>query len=339
MNPVGYMKTKRDLPMLKQAQLRRLLSNFDRIDLERTDQNLLRIQLRQVLKYFDVPYSVWNAGCFLYRGNCFAALESKPQYVARISFPPADFCTLGRANQGKQPKFYCSSHPDPLPFELGLREGDYMTLATWRVRSRFAAASVGFTPSSFEALNSLRSHETMARYTALDKGQRRITDFLANWFLKKDAKDQRSLYKLSAAMAEELLARPHGIQSDAVELAGLHYPSVAMFANQDNFALFPEFVSRNMEIMHVEFIKILESRSDRLFGMEPIDHAKTFGPDGEIEWEGKADWSHYGDQVRATKFLATAGGFLWDPSSRMAYKEENGTRIPVGFQFRDRTVL
>ena len=328
------MKKNSDTSTHPTAVLRKLIKNFSRINFERVDIDILYLQLRHLMRGFVAPSPVWDAGKFLYRGNFFEAESDKPMTVGRIASPPKHLSKLGRANRPSQPKFYCSSHPDPLAFELGLRPGDFLTIATWRVIPKLSVISVGFTPSTFESLDSLRFHEPWMGYDELKKNQRVLTDFFSESFVKKVMVGQHHLYKLSAAMAEALLTG-HG----EAAVAGLHYPSVAMFANQDNFALDPKFVELHMEIYRVDFYEILNGGSNKTFMTRPIDHADSFTALGAIEWKGGPDPSLCGTSSVAGEAMALASGLKWDSESKMAYFIEGEAKVPVGFAWLQPTII
>jgi hypothetical protein len=153
---------------------------------------------------------------------------------------------------------------------------------------------VGYTRRAFEALSSNRLQAGWGQEPAeilTGDGNEEIAEFLAEIFTQPVAQSDEHLYKLTVAVAEKLFA--------ADLLDGLLYPTVAMRANADNFALKPRYADNHLRFLKAEFARI-DGVRDFAYDITALDTATTLDDDGTIRWKGRLDiWvlRNQGDQL------------------------------------------
>jgi hypothetical protein len=122
-------------------------------------------------------------------------------------------------------------------------------------------------------------------------GNKEISQFLSEIFTQQIAQDNTHLYKLTVAVAEKLF------NDDLFD--GLIYPTVAMQANADNFALKPRYADRNLRFLKAECLRIDRVR-DSGYDINGIDSATSLDDNGNIQWTGHPSaWvlRNQGDQL------------------------------------------
>jgi len=142
---------------------------------------------------------------------------------------------------------------------------------------------VGYTEPTFKALGSKRPHAGWSSEPAFipgDNANRFIAEFLSEAFARRVAVDSEYEYILTIAIAEKLFS--HGL------FDGLLYPSIALWANADNFALKANYVDNNLRFIKAEYAGINDVQ-DNLFKVTPLDTATELSADGTIVWKGRPD--------------------------------------------------
>ena len=107
-----------------------------------------------------------------------------------------------------------------------------------------------------------------------------VSNFLAEIFTRVVPVGSEHEYKLSVAIAEKLFA-------DDI-FNGLLYPTVAMRANADNFALKLRYANDNLRFVKAEYARIDRVR-DFAFDITWLDTATELAEDGAIQWKGRLD--------------------------------------------------
>ena len=76
------------------------------------------------------------------------------------------------------------------------------------------------------------------------------------------------------------------------------YPTMAMKANADNFALRLTFVEEHLIFVKADYILVSGLSGDRMYmSWSGIDTAKSVSPDGTLLWTGKCDFMLASDLV------------------------------------------
>lgn len=303
-------------------EIRKLIGNTDRIKLEKTEIELIREQISNLMKDYQETTVKYKAGTLLYRGRAFREVSKKPSRIADIAMPPIETCTnFQRANRPGDPKFYCSLTPNALPFELKMDRGQFIAVGTWQVKTDMLTMPIGYSQNTFDKLESWRSLPAWLEPES-DPAQRILKNFCCEKFTAQIPDDKSHMYKISTAIAEVLLSRQHLYASADIPVSAIQYPSVPMYADDDNLAIHPKFVEKNMHLVHVEFWEVLGLAFERDFGMQMLDYADSFGADGEIEWKGHVDYDHYNvGQALTDKEAALKMGLDWNEEDGTASKD------------------
>ncbi len=206
--------------------------------------------------------------------------------------------------------FYCSSARNAPFFETHVKPGDYAVLSKWITRKELIANHVGYTPSNFEALGSVRPSPDWRRSllpAALyfySPQQKLVESFLAARFSAQVPNTQRELYKLTIAITERLT--PKILDSGSARLNGLIYPTIPMAGNCDNFALHLDFVAESLSFASAEFFLITAVEGMQM-KMEILDFATGVSDEGELLWKGRAPQYKLGPGEEAVMTETQAG--------------------------------
>lgn len=209
--------------------------------------------------------------------------EDKPKNVKELSYPPSDKVkSYGRVNRPKRPIFYGSTSIQAIFHELNLESGDKVALSKWKSKVPLLFNNVGYTKLCFKKLRSKRLppswSEIKENDSDFDKVNKEIREYFSQEFTKDVKKGEEHLYKISVAIAEKHF-------HDKL-FHGLLYPSIAMLAEADNFALKPEVVDRDLTIERVKFVEVFKETSKLEYQVINLDSADNFAEDGEIKWKG-----------------------------------------------------
>jgi hypothetical protein len=165
-------------------------------------------------------------------------------------------------------------------------------------------SSLGFTNSVFASLGAQREAPQWLSErqpsTHLDHD-----DVVSELFAERVQPHERMKYKLTAAIAElhyELL------EGGAQRIAGVLYPSVAMWANGDNIALRPWFVNDHLEWKKAIHIRV-DARDEKSFSISEIDAARHLDSDENLVWAGHAGVKLTSPSIFS--FVFTAGRDEW----------------------------
>lgn len=228
-------------------------------------------QIGPLTKGIQLTVPRFAPGVMLFRGR----LGRVCGCVGDLSYPPASIVGLGRANRERSPVFYATTFRTVVFFEVPNQAGDHILVSRWRTVDHLLVNHLGYTTTVFDELRSRRTQPSWNGEKDPLQGHnpsRKALEMLGKLFASTDP----NLYKLTAALAEFFMRPP---------LNGLIYPTIAMSANADNFALKPEWVDTGLEFIGVEVVRV-----DNVRGMERdvtvVDYA-TARSDGTLDWKGR----------------------------------------------------
>jgi len=235
----------------------------------------------------------FRPGIMLFRGR----LGERCNHRDELTYPPESLVGLGRANRYGSPVFYGATARSAVFFEVPNGVGDQLLVSRWRTVETLLVNHLGYTVTVFEELGSNRDRAGWDGKTSPMEGNDEFRDALetlGKLFASRDS----GRYKLTAALAEFFMRPP---------FEGLIYPTIAMRANADNFALKPNWVDRGLEFIGVELVRI-----DAINGFERdvtiVDYA-TGRADGSLHWKGRApNWKL---KEKDEELLFTAEQGVW----------------------------
>jgi hypothetical protein len=220
---------------------------------------------------------VFAPGLALCRGR---SMAEPPAALRNMSYPPAQVMTAdGRASRRGVPLFYASAARAPVFFETRASVGMKLAIVHYETTADLTLMRIGYTPTVHASHGSTRE---LPEYGALDidlyeTRAHLVNDFLSEVFMAQMIDGEEWRYRLSIAVAEKLL--------DADMVEGILYPSAAMWANADNFALRPRFVDQHLTAVYAEFVQVTAVAGTSI-SIDVLDEARRFSPDGSIEWLG-----------------------------------------------------
>jgi hypothetical protein len=126
--------------------------------------------------------------------------------------------------------------------------------------------------------------------TQLEERNQDITAFLTEMFTQIVPGGQEYRYKVSICLAEMLMSDDR--------LAGIIYPTIAMFANADNVALKPAFVDAGLHFECADCLLITGARP-RILNSQKLAICRNADEAGALKWEGYgALWTASSGTVR-----------------------------------------
>jgi hypothetical protein len=291
------------------AEVEAAIARIESADFATVTVDELKTELVTVFRGYAFKAPQFNAGSSLYRARRIPASEvaSTPlDRYADLGAPPASKTPLGRCNRKGQPIFYCAAGRNTAIFESCPAAGDHVLLTMWRTTKDLVFNQVGFSELAFSALHSTRQPRDYRHRGAGEVAEKNrwIYEWLARQFTHRD--DSR--YKLTNAIAEKLLA-PF--------CAGITYPTVAMNANGDNFAVTLSQVDSALECVWARRF-VVKARSLTDFEIEELDFAAAPKRDAPIPWTDRMgrwtfDWPESND-VKDLHGEIFVDGQLVDPT-------------------------
>jgi len=255
------------------------ISKIRELDLRLTTIEKIKELLITVLYGYTVSAPRFPPGINLFR----LIIRDKPSHMSGLSYPPPQLTPLGRVNRPGSPVFYCCTSKEATFFEIQPTKGQTVVISQWITTAPMMVNHVGYTEPTFKALGSKRPHAGWSSEPAFipgDNANRFIAEFLSEAFARRVAVDSEYEYILTIAIAEKLFS--HGL------FDGLLYPSIALWANADNFALKANYVDNNLRFIKAEYAGINDVQ-DNLFKVTPLDTATELSADGTIVWKGRPD--------------------------------------------------
>ncbi len=218
------------------------------------------VPLVQILatSHGKVHVPVFNAGTRLYRATRYHL--DLPAVKADLWFPSADRVKAGRANYAGQPMFYCSAHQSPALAEIEAGPYNIVVISEWVTQEPMIVQDLGLEEQAFRRLGVDRRrqpHQLDDDKNATEVG-REARRFISEAFLTEGEQS----YALTAAIAEVFT------QSD--KIAGIRYPSLALNARADNFALRPEYVRTKMRLEGATYFWVKSASADGTYDFDPI---------------------------------------------------------------------
>lgn len=256
-----------------------IISELEKTNLSRVPISYLQGQVSLLFrKYIHTGIEISPRWGKLHRAIKYTQLPLK---INQLSYPVHTEQTpvrLGRANLPQQPVFYCSANPAATFFELNLQPAETVVVSTWVINNWIKIFPLGYTVEAFKELCSNRRcphiiPDWVRHKNELKPGNKRIMDFFDKMFMA--CQNKKENFKLSAVIAEQFLITD-------LE-CGLVYPTVAMRANAENFALTPELVDNQLKLESVQWFRIdrIENFS---YTVSRLNFAKSFTPEGRINW-------------------------------------------------------
>lgn len=261
-------------------------------ELAQIDDKELKNRLQKFLEGYKTTGIKLPIGSYVYRARPVNEDFSKnrPIHFSELHMPPPHRTTRQRLNQAGAPIFYSGIAWEGLPYELRSKKGEHLITSSWRLKEEALIIAVGYTKSALQALGCARAQPEWARGEGFAEGANDPNcdkDFLGEMLTRPAKENPDEVYRLTSTMASVLLGRVEG--KDNV-LAGLIYPTVAMFGNGDNFAFAPWFAQRGLEFAGAREFKIAEFDEEGVRS-ECVDRSAGVNEAGELMWTGYAGYN------------------------------------------------
>lgn len=217
---------------------------------------------------------VLDEGSTIYRARI---LDEQPTRVSDLSYPPESVTGLNRANRAYDPVFYASSGAAAAVFEVNPDPGEKVAILKWRAMDEIVLNTVGYSSAVLRRLNSSREPGELPGEGLADtesRGNAMMRKYFAELFTQRVPENEKHRHKLTAAIAE--------MWRSGEALDGVLYPTVRMWANQDNFAIETEVVDRALNPVSAEFLEIKGEEGQKM-ETEVLDTCTTI-QEGEIRW-------------------------------------------------------
>lgn len=267
---------------------RNAIAAIRKLDLRKESIDTLIDLLVPVFRGYSVSAPRFDPGLKLFR----ARRCEKPSNIRELWYPPPSIVRLGRVNRSGSPVLYCCTSRETPFFEMRPSVGDNVAIARWVTSSPLLVNQAGYTAQAFLNLGSTRQHGWGPQPAEIPfgEGNEEVAEFLAEIFTQQIQRGEEHFYKLTVAVAEKL--------SSFDLFDGLIYPTVAMRANADNFALKPRFADAHLKFLKAEFARI-DGVRDFGYDINVLDTATALRQDGFIQWKGHVDnWTlRPGEQV------------------------------------------
>ena len=143
---------------------------------------------------------LFDPGLIFYRGIKY---DTKPMNFADIIYPPREKAKMNRASDENEQMFYCASAKKVPFYELFVNKGDKLVLTTWYLNKPILVNNIGYAESSLDLLKSNRKidFETTANGRRRSEADQLVYDYLSNKFCQVNINDNKSIYKLTIAIA------------------------------------------------------------------------------------------------------------------------------------------
>lgn len=266
---------------LSDEEMGRLVDVLRATDLKTANFDWLKKTLMRLSKGLVLDVPIYHSGLSLYRAR---RCKTRPALTSELGYPPASKVgSYGRANKPRQPMFYLNTQRNAVFFEMNPGPGDLLAVSHWTTVDKLLVFPVGYSDRVFQEKTSNRSKPRLGpgdHPLLMHPSNRYLEDFFAVEFTKEVPNDEPWRFKISAALAETRLS-PQRVD-------GVMYPTVAMRANSDNFALRPSS-AKKLKLLKAEFVQI-DKVKDFSFEVTVLDTATEF-PDGTLAWKGKPKWT------------------------------------------------
>lgn len=245
-----------------------------------------------------------DKGTHIYRAR---KVDEQPTQVSELSYPPKDKAGLNRANREYDPIFYASSGAAAAVFELDPDPGDRIAILKWRTNEEIVLNTIGYSSEVLGRLDSTRDPEDIPGGDLAEiesRGNSMMRNYFAELFTQHVPEEEKHRHKLTAAIAE--------MWQSGEALDGILYPTVRMWANEDNLAIKTDVVDQSLKPISAEFIEV-QGRENQEIEKELLDTCTTI-QDGELQWNGHGRQWELEDDGAWAKFKAEGGRWKVDDS-------------------------
>ena len=321
--------------------------NILRLAKEGKSIDQLKNELKVMFRGYVLSVPVIPAGSIFVRARK-SVINSPWKKLSEQSYPNKNIVKQhGRANRKGTSLFYCSNSWLVPFFESQLRSGDAIDVTFWQSKARCLINAAGYCPKTFNDLGSTRQVDVRTS-TGLNQQQQELVnkknEYLARIFTKKDIKIPEIDYRLSVAVAEKMLSEiiltENVEQTDSLlrlkghdqkrPFDGLMYPSIAMKANGDNFALTPRYAAEHLCFLRADHFEVLAVDSDKMqITWKVLQHADHVDR-GVLKWDltpGYRPWTANSLDGPVLFMLNDTGFYRVGLSGKITFHETNAIKL------------
>ena len=211
----------------------------------------------------------------IFRSRLFES-EKLPIALNEYSYPPSEYCSIGRANENKVPVFYASAGGPTTFVESRCKVGDIIVVSEYRCHHKLVVQEIGFANN----LNEASEYEQIIYEIFTYSGDK--------------------YYKYSSKLASHLMKGP--------ELHGITYPSIISNNQSQNLALKADFADQFLTLINCTAYKIKNITDTFSYEVEQFN----FGVNNHnsIIWKGrKKQWTI---KENGAELQMKANGWQWD---------------------------
>lgn len=259
---------------ISEADARGRIEKLQNLDTEANDIDKLKEKVDT--KGLTNEALILDKGTTIYRARI---VEEQPTRISDLSYPPKEIAGVNRANRENDPIFYASSGAAAAVFELNPDPGDKVAILKWRITEEITLNTVGYSAEVLKRLDSSRAQGELPGDGVADtesRGNFIMRNYFAELFTQHVPENEKHRHKLTAAIAE--------IWRSGEPLDGIIYPTVRMWANEDNLAIETGVVDQALKPISAEFIEI-QGKENKEIEMKVLDTCTAI-QDGEIQWNG-----------------------------------------------------
>lgn len=264
---------------MKSIEVRQLLKQLTECKPEYLDPAHMHKTLNAILNEYQHTTPIIEPSMNKFKLHRAIKYNEKPLNISFLGCPPPHLVKIGRANYPNQPVFYCCGDPRGTFFELDIKPGDTVVLSKWDLVEEIILEPLGYTDEIFSKLDSDRKCPRVIPEEYLVCNNKNPTNKLINKFLneKFTAIDSNSYY-ITVAIAAYFMKK---------QFNGVVYPSIAMMANAENFALTKATAETKLKIASAKWFRVAAVDSiNKKYTLIPLEYSETFTKDGDIIWGG-----------------------------------------------------
>lgn len=269
---------------LRKRTTSEILSTLQRMDFSKIDIEYLRYEIDALFIKYTYTAMMWLPTT----GKLHRAVKhsDRPTHKKGLIYPDPGITKLNRANLPSNPLFYCSGDPRATFFELSVQPGNTIVLSKWKLKEQTLFFPIGYSPDVFKKLNSVRNCPVIPNPTIsspqLEKENDRIDKFFEKSFTRVINPGEEDLYKLTAIIAERFFRNKYDSK------CGLMYPTIAMQANTENFALTPSLVDERLQFESAAWFIVEEARGFT-YKVKKLSYSEFIDSNGQIIWKKPTD--------------------------------------------------
>lgn len=221
--------------------------------------------------------------------------------VADLWYPPANMIKqMGRANRAGESKMYIAQDGRTALFEMGLKEGEFVTIGQLNVKQGQSLNLIFF--NTLENLN----HKPFNSHISNRANRKRIYKYnnqgiknmnlihalLSQEFMRLDFDNPENAYTLSVAVAECILSYPRA--------DGMIYPSLKS-ANDYNIVLKTPNADSKLELKRCDFFRVTHNEGKKIILNRLSTTSSIDLSTGVIHWtnqlDDNLDWNSSGTEA------------------------------------------